>query len=457
MTTPPIIIGGKYQVRGLCSNTGGMGTLHFVTPLAAEGPTMVLKMCKLTDPEMLARFRREVRVMQQFAGNSFVVPILDANLDHDPPYFVMPFFEQGDLWRHADAVRADLALLEMVFNRMVDCVAQLHEKKVFHRDIKPQNFLIGSGGMVVSDFGLCTEEESLTAFTRSTQWAGTLGFMPPEFTQGGFKDADATADIFMLGKAFYALASGREPMYLVAQGVPPQLFPIFERCCAIDRASRYQSLASLKQSLNAAFDALLGRAVGPGKVYGLLRAIQDRLRTSNQYLPDEIAQFVEELGMLTADAQHKVCMELSKEAFGVLAQELVRQHLGRFVAIYHGMAEHANYGWSFAETIADNMKVIFDAPTVPAAHKAECLRSAIIAAVRQNRYAAMGTCATMIKSVNEEELGQRVHDVLMQHDTYFIQQIDPSECMSATVRAAVVTLKAAADARASQSPGGISF
>lgn len=452
------VVDGKYRLWGLCSDTGGMGTLYFVTPVGTEGPTMVLKVCKLTDPEMRARFRREVRVMQQFAGNGFVVPILDANLDHDPPYFVMPHYEHGDLARHGAMIRSDLAQLEVVFNRMIDCIAQLHDKKVLHRDIKPQNFLVGNGGgLVVSDFGLCTEAESPTAFTRSTQWAGTFGFMPPEFMNGGFKGGDVTADIFMLGKAFYALASGREPMYLVAEGVPPQLFPIFERCCAIDKASRYQSLTSLKQSLTAAFDAMLGRAVGPGKVYGLLRAISDRLRINQQYLPDEIGQFVEELGMLEPDAQHKVCMELPQEAFALLAQELVSPHLGRFLAIYRGMAEHANYAWSFAEQIAGNMKLIFDTATVPAVYRTECLRSAIIAAIRQNRFAAMGTCAAMIKSVDQEELGQRVHDLLLQHDNYFIQQIEPSECMSTAVRAAIVALKGAADARANQLPTGITF
>lgn len=451
------VIDGKYYVQGLCSNLGGMGTLYFVNLIGVVGPPMVLKICKLTDSEMLTRFRREVRVMQQFKGNSFVVSILDANLDHEPPYFVMPHYEHGDLAKHGAMLRSDLAQLEIVFNRMIDCIAQLHDKKVVHRDIKPQNFLVGNGGIVVSDFGLCTEQESLTAFTRSTQWAGTMGYMPPEFMHGGFKDVDAAADIFMLGKAFYALASGREPMYLVAEGVPAQLFPVFERCCAINKASRYQTLASLKQSLTAAFDALLGRAMGPGKVYGLLRAITDRLRTSQQYLPDEVGQFVEELGVLSQDDQHKVCMELPQEAFGLFSQQLVSQYLGHFLAIYRGMSENANYGWSFAEQIANNMRLIFDAATVPAACKTECLRSAIIAAIRQNRFAAMSTCASMIKSVDQEELGQRVHDMLMEHDSYFIHQIDPSECNSPAVRAAILTLKAAVEANTTQQPSGLSF
>lgn len=457
MTGAPVVIDGKYQVRGLCSNAGGMGTLYYVTPIGTEAPTMVLKVCKLADPEMLARFRREVRVMQEFVGNSYVVPILDANLDHEPPYFVMPHYENGDLARHIAEINSDMLQLEQIFNRIIDCVTQLHDKRVLHRDIKPQNFLIGKDGIVVSDFGLCTEQESLTAFTRSSQWAGTLGYMPPEFTLGGFRDVDVTADIFMLGKTFYAITSGREPMYLVADGVPPQLFPIFERCCAINKLSRYQSLASLKQSLTAAFDVLLGRAVGPGKVYGLLRSISDRLRTSQQYAPEEVARFVEELGLLSADDQHKVCMELPAEAFHVLSQRLVKENLSPFIAIYRGMAEKATYSWSFAETIADNMKVIFNASDASATDKAEALRVAIIAAIRQNRFAAMDTCKAMITSVEEEELGQRVHDVLTENDSHFIQYIDPSECKAGAVRAAIIALKTAAEAKVATENGFITF
>lgn len=450
MAEAPALIDAKYVVRGPCSDAGGMGTLLFVTALGTDQPVLVLKLCKLTDPEMLARFRREVRVMQQFHGNSHVMPILDANLDHDPPYFVMPHFEHGDLMSKAALIRTNVAQLETVFYRMIDCVAQLHDKQVLHRDIKPQNFLLGNGTLVVSDLGLCSEHASLTAFTRSSQWAGTLSYMPPEFIHGGFKDADAAADIFMLGKSFYAVLSGRDPMYLVPDDLPPQLFPVLERCCAISKTSRYQTLASLKQSLTAAFDVLLGRAVGPGKVYALLRTISDRLRTSQQYLPDEVGQLVEELAILDRNDQLKVCLELPEEAFSILSQSLVQKHLAKFISIYRHMAEEATYSWSFAETIAANMKILFDATDTSPADKAEALRVAIIAAVRQNRFAAMNTCKAMIVKIADEELAQRVHDVLVENDTYFIQNIDPTECKAVAVRSAVVTLKSAADAEAAK-------
>lgn len=72
---------------------------------------------------------------------------------------------------------------------------------------------------------------------------------------------------------------------------------------------------------------------------------------------------------------------------------------------------------------------------------------AIIAAVRQNRFAAMDTCKAMIVLAEDAELGQRVHDILIEHDTHFIRHIDPAECRAPAVRAAVVSLKAAEDAR----------
>ena len=94
---------------------------------------------------------------------------------------------------------------EYWFTRMIDCVSELHQNDIIHRDIKPQNFLIDGEGLVVSDFGLTTEIGSSTAFTQSSAWWGTHGYIPPEFMAGGFKNADATGDIFMIGKTIYCL------------------------------------------------------------------------------------------------------------------------------------------------------------------------------------------------------------------------------------------------------------
>ena len=162
------IIDDRYIVKGVCSETGGMGTLLFVNRTnRPTGPVRVLKYCKQPSEEILKRFRREVRLMKQFKGNSRVVQILYSNLDHDPPYFVMQYFPDGDLTKTLNIIRSDLDAQEVTFNQMIDCVAELHAQDVFHRDIKPQNFLIEDGSVVISDLGLSTEIDSSTMFTRS--------------------------------------------------------------------------------------------------------------------------------------------------------------------------------------------------------------------------------------------------------------------------------------------------
>lgn len=433
------IIDDRYIVRGICSETGGMGSLLFVNRISdPDGPVRVLKYCKQSNDEAVKRFRREVRLMKQFKGNSRVMQISYSNLDHDPPYFVMRYFSDGDLTKIADSIRTDLENQEAIFNQMLDCVAELHAQDVFHRDIKPQNFLLDDGEVLVSDLGLSTEFDSSTIFTRSSMFWGTPGYLPPEFsTPGGFKNADATSDVFMLGKTFYFLLSGRDPTYLLPDDIPGPLFAVIERCCALPKANRYQDLASLRQSLTAAYDVLLGRVVGSALAIRTLRAVMDRLKASSKYQPTEVKKFIDELSILSEEDKIQTCLELPEELFPVLSQQSISSHLTQFLASYRLMVEEGSYGWSYAETIADRMKIIFDSPDVSAANKAEALRIAIIASDRQNRFAAMDTCRAMITSVIDDELGQRVHDVIMEFPHQFIVSIEEANCHAPAVRSAL--------------------
>lgn len=115
----------------------------------------------------------------------------------------MRFCTDGDLLTIAHEFRVSFATQESFFLKMIDCVQELHARNEYHRDIKPQNFLREGDQLVVSDLGLSTELSSATAFTNSSVWWGTHGYIPPEFQQGGFKHADAAGDIYMLGKTFY--------------------------------------------------------------------------------------------------------------------------------------------------------------------------------------------------------------------------------------------------------------
>lgn len=440
------IIDKKYRVTGLCSDAGGMGALLHVKAIKnAPDYDLVLKYCRQTSEEFLKRFRREVRLQASYKGNSRIVQIVDSNLLHDPPYFVMKFYSEGDLLSAAAKLRKSPAALEEVCLGMIEALQELHSRSNFHRDIKPQNFLLERGQVLVSDFGLTTEVGSGTAFTRSSAFWGTHGYIPPEFlSPGGFKSASATGDIFMLGKTIYKIASDRDPLYLIQDEIPAPLFHVIERACSIQKEQRYQSLSELRQSIVSAFDAILDRGGSVGKVKQLLSSITDRLSHDHKYVVTEVRSFVESLSLLDDGDKMKVCEEIPVPFFRVIAQKPVQQSTEDFLKCYEVLVESKGYSWGYAETIADRMRIVFTADDSSTAVKAFALDLAVRAAAYMHRFAAMDTVRSMITSVRDETLGAAVAAVIAKRSQTFIADIEPSECASTIV---AKTLKRLRDLR----------
>lgn len=436
-------IDGRFEVAGICSDSGGMGRVLLVEDITGTlDGTLALKYCREESDEYVKRFRREVRLLKQFSGNSKVVNVLHSNTKHEPPYFVMKFYPDGDLTVQIDEIKENLEEQERIFNLMLDCIAELHANDVVHRDIKPQNFLVDGDGLVVSDFGLGMEPGSTSRFTSSSMFWGTQGYLPPEFQHGGFKHAEESSDIFMLGKSFYALATKQNPTYLMENEVNPALFHVIERACELDKSKRYRSLADLRQALTMAYDVMLGRGGYLGEVSQLLATITDRLENEAKYKSSQVVELIEKLALVDEEDQIRICLELKKPFISILTHEKLRPHLDDFLRIYRRMVESEQYGWSFAETIASLMRLIFRSEEVTAKTRARALELAIDAAYRMNRFAAMDTCMSMITSVDNDEFGVHVAGVMQRNPHSFITGIEPSQCKSESVRSALRALLA---------------
>lgn len=436
-------IDGRFEVAGICSDSGGMGRVLLVEDITGTlDGTLALKYCREESDEYVKRFRREVRLLKQFSGNSKVVDVLHSNTKHEPPYFVMKFYPDGDLTVQIDEIKENPEEQERIFNLMLDCIAELHANDVVHRDIKPQNFLVDGDGLVVSDFGLGMEPGSTSRFTSSSMFWGTQGYLPPEFQHSGFKHAEESSDIFMLGKSFYALATKQNPTYLMENEVNPALFHVIERACELDKSKRYRSLADLRQALTMAYDVMLGRGGYLGEVSQLLATITDRLENEAKYKSSQVVELIEKLALVDEEDQIRICLELKKPFISILTHEKLRPHLDDFLRIYRRMVESEQYGWSFAETIASLMRLIFQSEEVTAKTKARALELAIDAAYRMNRFAAMDTCMSMITSVDNDEFGVHVAGVMQRNPHSFITGIEPSQCKSESVRSALRALLA---------------
>lgn len=423
------IVDKRFVVKGLCNDSGGMGQVLFVEDSTGEFQgQLALKYCREDEEEYIKRFKREVRLLEGFRGNSKVAKTLFSNTDNDPPYFVMKFYPDGDLTNIIDEIKSDIPKQEAVFNKMIDCISELHSDDVYHRDIKPQNFLLNGDDIVVSDFGLGMEPDSSSRFTSSSMFWGTQGYLPPEFHNGGFKHADATGDIFMLGKSFYVLLTKQNPTYLMDNGVHPALYYVIERACALDKNKRYQSLADFKQALQLAFDVILNRGGQLGEVNQLITTIEERLENENKYSSERVIEFIAKLALIDRDDQIRICQDLSSRFFSILPQEKVAPYIDQFLKVYKDFVDSNNYSWAFAEEIAINMKKIFNSENLDNKIRASALELAIDAAYRMNRFAAMDTCASMICSVSEDELGVHVAAIMQRNDHSFVTGIEPSQC-----------------------------
>ncbi len=432
------IIDDKYRVEGICNDSGGMGTILFVKPITGEVEyAIVLKYCKETTEEGQKRFCREVRLLGEFDGNTKLVELLDHNLTHEPPYFVMKYYKGGDLTSVQESIKNDYSEQERYFNHMIDCIAELHQRGKFHRDIKPQNFLLDDGRVILTDLGLSKELESKSVATKSSAFWGTQGYLPPEFLTGGFKYIDATSDIFQLGKSFYNLLTGRDPQYLVRDDIPESLFYLIERCCAIDKARRYQDLASLKQSLKAVYDVLLERTDAYGNARLHLISIQEKLEVEKKYDSSQVKAFVEELSSLELQEKERICFELKQPIFHALKQPPLESHLSVFLSVYSEMVKNGNYDFGYAEIIAREMRIIFSELTVSVDNRATALELAVLAAHVQNRFAAMGICKAMVREIDDDNLGLRVRAIIVEYEATFIADIEPSECNCDSVRRAL--------------------
>ena len=436
------IIDERFIVNGLCSDDGGMGEVLFVTDLTGEfSGNLVLKYCKEEGDEYIKRFKREVRLMRNFKGNSKVVETMFSNTEYTPPYFVMKYYESGDLLKLVDEISADPLKQEEKFNQMIDCIAELHYEGVFHRDIKPQNFLIHDDSLVVSDFGLGMEPESLSRFTSSSMFWGTRGYLPPEFQNGGFKHADETGDIFMLGKSFYVLLTKQDPTYLMDDGaLHPAIFHVINRACELDKAKRYQSLAELKQALQMAYDVIIGRGGSLSETHQLATTISDRIKNEAKYSSKQVAEFISKLLLLDDSDKIEICQNLKPSFFGILRHKKLLSSIPDFLKSYIVMAESNEYNFEFSERIALNMKKIFLSPDVDPKMKAEALSIAIDSAERMNRFAAMDTCSSMIVSVDNDVLGVQVAGVIQKYKYDFLLNIEPSRCKSDPIRRQIEAL-----------------
>ncbi len=157
------------------------------------------------------------------------------------------------------------AYLEILM-RVADALHFAHEKGVVHRDVKPDNIMVGAFGEVyLLDWGIAKTRD--VSSVNDFDLVGTPGYMAPEMLEGSVEAIDARTDVYLLGATLHALLTGRprhdaetvenalmlaldsKPVAYV--GIPAELGEIANRATRRDPAARQPSALAVREDLAA--------------------------------------------------------------------------------------------------------------------------------------------------------------------------------------------------------------
>ena len=205
------VVDGRYAVRSRIAR-GGMATVYLATDtrLDRDVALKVMHPHLADDEQFVARFHREAKSAASLSHPN-VVAVFDQGAQGDTVYLAMehlPGETLRDLLASSGPLtpREALAVLEPV----LDALGTAHHAGLIHRDVKPENVLIGDDGRVkVADFGLARAASGSASGTTQGMLIGTVAYLSPELVLRGV--ADARSDVYAAGVMLFELLTGRQP------------------------------------------------------------------------------------------------------------------------------------------------------------------------------------------------------------------------------------------------------
>ena len=238
---------------------GGFGEVWKASNPDLAGPVVAIKVP--TKPDCAAALRRE-GALQNVVDHPNVVRTITVNAAHDPPYLVSEYVPGESLRRRLDRTKR-LAPVDAlgILAQVLSALDAAHRAGVVHRDVKPENVLLGPDGVAkLSDFGLGRITESVASsmalsrgrsLTEGGGIVGTYHYMSPEQMKG--QPVDLRSDLYACGVMLYEMLTGEaHPIRIPVEGVSQPISAIVDQALRSDPIKRFQSAAHMTSALEAA-------------------------------------------------------------------------------------------------------------------------------------------------------------------------------------------------------------
>ncbi|MDT3444489.1 serine/threonine-protein kinase [Pseudofrankia sp. BMG5.37] len=209
MELPDLI--GPYRVERRLG-AGGMGEVFLAYSRAGSPVAVKVVRADRLDPHARERFEREAQIARTVIGTNRVARFLNADPFADRPWLAMEYVPGRTLHDHVTehgvlpvSLVASLGLL------VAEGLAAVHAEGLLHRDLKPQNVMLGADGPMIIDFGLgAIVDAPSDSLSQSGDVIGTVRCMPPEQARGR-GGVTAAADVYAFGTVLLYAAAGHYP------------------------------------------------------------------------------------------------------------------------------------------------------------------------------------------------------------------------------------------------------
>ena len=204
------LLDGRYRVESHLAH-GGMATVYLGTDTRLDR-TVALKIMHAelaNDEDFVRRFVAEARSVARLSHPN-VVTVFDQGADGRTLYLAMEYVP-GQTLRDLLSARGQLPPREAldIMEGVLAGLAAAHNAGIAHRDVKPENVLLGDARKVkVADFGLARLLSGIS-HTKTGMLIGTAAYLAPEQVSRGA--ADVRTDVYAAGVMLFELLTGRQP------------------------------------------------------------------------------------------------------------------------------------------------------------------------------------------------------------------------------------------------------